>query len=239
MIGLVYAARAPLAQNHDAPAALSRVALPLLCLAIVILGGCSARRERDGSSSDGSVVGAEGVRDGSAVARDAAAVDGGGDGLSDAAAPDGEAPNSAADSGATSSGDASSADAGGAAAGDGRCAGGFTDGRMMECLDRGVFALTTETGAFVSWRLFGTDPADIAFHLYREADGTVARVCQRGPGSGNWCSDPAPPANATYFVRPVIAGVEGAASGSADLQPEDYLRIPLQPASSDAAVHLA
>jgi rhamnogalacturonan endolyase len=40
--------------------------------------------------------------------------------------------------------------------------------RQMELLGRGVVAIPQGGGkAFVSWRLLGTDPDDVAFNLYR------------------------------------------------------------------------
>ena len=39
--------------------------------------------------------------------------------------------------------------------------------RQMELLGRGVVAIQSDDGdVFVSWRLLGTDPDDIAFNLY-------------------------------------------------------------------------
>ena len=217
----------------------SDLSLSLLCVALCVSAGCAAS-ERMVSSMDGSIAGDAALVDASTMASDATTADtGSADGPSDATISDGEIPSKAADGSAENPDDASSAEADGAAAPDGRCAGGFAEGRLMECLDRGVLALTTEDGAFVSWRLFGTDPADISFHLYREAAGGTTQVCQVGPGSGTWCTDPAPPADSQYFVRPVIAGAEGAPSGSSPLQAQDYLRIPLEPTGSDAIVHLA
>ncbi|HEX6276355.1 MAG TPA: hypothetical protein VFZ53_25115, partial [Polyangiaceae bacterium] len=48
-----------------------------------------------------------------------------------------------------------------------------------------------------------------------------------------------PGSGATYFVRPVTAGVEGAPSPAVAALAQDYIRIPLQPAASGAFVHLA
>ena len=42
--------------------------------------------------------------------------------------------------------------------------------RPMEFLDRGVVALETNDGIFLSWRMLGTDPVDIGFNLYRDGD---------------------------------------------------------------------
>ncbi|HLV20496.1 MAG TPA: hypothetical protein VKZ49_06435, partial [Polyangiaceae bacterium] len=113
----------------------------------------------------------------------------------------------------------------------GACAGGVPDGRVMECLGRGVTAVPSGDGTFVSWRLFGTDPPDVAFNLYRQVgDGSPALVCQAGSDAATSCFDADGTAGATYFVRPVLAGVEGAPSEPAPRLQQDYLRIPLRPA---------
>lgn len=44
---------------------------------------------------------------------------------------------------------------------------GQSSTRQMEYLDRGVVAIKTEKGVFISWRLLGNDPKQIAFNLYR------------------------------------------------------------------------
>ena len=42
----------------------------------------------------------------------------------------------------------------------------------MEKLGRGVIAMrSTETQVYVGWRLLGTDPAGVAFNLYRATEG--------------------------------------------------------------------
>ena len=47
----------------------------------------------------------------------------------------------------------------------------FSGNRYMENLGRGVVAVRKSSGAFVSWRLLGLDPAGIGFNLYRSAAG--------------------------------------------------------------------
>ncbi len=143
--------------------------------------------------------------------------------------------------GASSAGGAQpSGGTGGGAGLPGRCAGGVEGGRVMECLDRGVVAVPSNDKVFVSWRLFGTDPTETAFNLYRQV-GTAAPalVCSTGSSDATSCLDAAPSAGAKYFVRPVVEGVEGEASGAAEALSQDYLRVPLQPASDGAYVHLA
>src|SRR5687768_14008107 len=44
--------------------------------------------------------------------------------------------------------------------------------RQMEYLNRGLVALRTgPSSAYVGWRMLGTDPSEIAFNLYRSAEG--------------------------------------------------------------------
>lgn len=147
--------------------------------------------------------------------------------------------------GAPTSGGGPSGSGGGAGGeepgvGSGRCGGGVEGGRVMECLDRGVIAVTEGRGAFISWRLLGTDPEAISFNLYRQTQGEEATlVCTRGPSEGTWCKDASATPGAAYFVRALIGGEEGEPSGSATLLPQDYIRIPLRPAAAGAFVHLA
>ena len=50
----------------------------------------------------------------------------------------------------------------------------------MENLGRGVVAVrATETTVYVGWRLLGTDPAEIAFNVYRSAERRRAVEAQR------------------------------------------------------------
>ena len=49
--------------------------------------------------------------------------------------------------------------------------------REMETLDRGVVAVRTEPGKVrVGWRLFGNEPQDTAFNLYRVTTGKPERL---------------------------------------------------------------
>ena len=54
--------------------------------------------------------------------------------------------------------------------------------RQMEILGRGVVAIHQPDGrVFVSWRLLGTDPENIAFNLYQKSEGGRG---SRGSGRG-------------------------------------------------------
>jgi hypothetical protein len=39
--------------------------------------------------------------------------------------------------------------------------------RYMENLNRGLVRVAQSNGNFLSWRLFGTDPAGVGFNVYR------------------------------------------------------------------------
>jgi Rhamnogalacturonan I lyases beta-sheet domain len=86
----------------------------------------------------------------------------------------------------------------------------------MEKLGRGVIAMrSTETQIYVGWRLLGTDPAGIAFDLYRSTGGKKPFKLNAAPLTKTIdFIDTAVDftrSNA-YTVRPVIGGKELAAS---------------------------
>ena len=117
--------------------------------------------------------------------------------------------------------------------------------RQMENLGRGVVAVrSSATEVSVSWRLLGFEPRDLPFNLYRSAGGGPAQKLNAEPltGGTNFVDPTANPAMPnSYFVRPVINGVELAASmpytlpANAPVRP--YLTFPLQPAPN-TYVHL-
>ena len=125
--------------------------------------------------------------------------------------------------------------------------------RVMEKLDRGVVAIHQPDGrVFVSWRLLASDPADVAFTIYRTtagaADGNdvgpfgarqsaepgTAKVNPEPLAGPTWLvDDRANLARETrYEVRAVVDGREEEAGGTftlaAGAPPLPYLSIPLQ-----------
>jgi rhamnogalacturonan endolyase len=107
---------------------------------------------------------------------------------------------------------------------------------QMERLSRGVVAVRTSSSqVYVGWRLFGTDASGTAFNLYRSSNGGSAMLLNGTPmtGSTNFVDTSAPTTQSnTYFVRPVINGIEQANSASftlpANAPTRQYLEIPLQ-----------
>jgi len=83
--------------------------------------------------------------------------------------------------------------------------------RKMEKLDRGLVAVQTGNGVFLSWRVFGTDPKNVSFNVYRNGTKINATPIT---GATNMV-DNGGSANSTYTVRAVIGGVEQAVGGSA------------------------
>jgi rhamnogalacturonan endolyase len=107
---------------------------------------------------------------------------------------------------------------------------------QMERLSRGVVAVRSSSSqVYVGWRLFGNDPAGIAFNLYRASNGGAPMLLNGTPvtSSTNFVDTSAPGTQSNaYFVRPVLNGIEQAASASftlpANAPTQQYLQIPLQ-----------
>ena len=107
--------------------------------------------------------------------------------------------------------------------------------RMMPNLSRGVIALNKGGGqVYVGWRLLGNDPADIAFNLYKSTGGG-APVKVAGPltkTTDYTVTGVSTASSNSFFVRPIINGIEQAASKAYELPASaptrHYIRIPQQ-----------
>ncbi len=116
------------------------------------------------------------------------------------------------------------------------CAHGARAQYLMENLGRGVVAVRqSATDVYVGWRMLGTDSSDIAFNLYRSTGGGPAVILNGAPitDSTNFVDTGADLSQSnTYFVRPVVGGVERAASAAytlpANAPTQQYLNVPLQ-----------
>jgi rhamnogalacturonan endolyase len=104
--------------------------------------------------------------------------------------------------------------------------------RFMEKLDRGLIAVKSGSGYFLSWRLFGTDPQDTSFgfNVYR---GTTKLNTALITDSTNYTDSAG--GSGTYTVKPVTGGVEGAASENAIVIDNGYVNIPLKPPAAGSA----
>lgn len=94
----------------------------------------------------------------------------------------------------------------------------------MENINRGVVAVRTSSSqVYVGWRMFGTDPSSVGFNVYR---GSTKLNSSPITNSTNYVDNTS--SNSTYIVRPVINGVEQAASESASVWTQPYMAINLQ-----------
>ncbi|MCI9846413.1 T9SS type A sorting domain-containing protein [Flavobacterium pectinovorum] len=96
--------------------------------------------------------------------------------------------------------------------------------KQVEFLNRGVVALRKSTNeVFISWRLLGNDPSNIAFNVYRD---NVKINSAPITTSTNYIDTIL--TNGSYTIKPVIGGTEGAASAPVSVWANNQLSIPLQ-----------
>ncbi|MGB4293870.1 MAG: hypothetical protein WBJ37_13440, partial [Bacteroidales bacterium] len=108
--------------------------------------------------------------------------------------------------------------------------------RMMEHLSRGLIAVRIPgDSVFISWRLPGTEPEDIAFNLYRQSGNGKAIKLNKKPITESTCfTDGTANLNIenTYFVRSIIRGKELPPEKPftlrADTPVQQYITIPLR-----------
>ncbi|MCW3794639.1 rhamnogalacturonan lyase [Paenibacillus sp. LS1] len=93
----------------------------------------------------------------------------------------------------------------------------------MEYLDRGVVAVKTGTGVFVSWRLLGTEGSNVSFNVYR--DGTKVNATPITNSTN--LQDASGTSSSKYTVRAVVSETEQAASAAASVWGNNYLSVPL------------
>lgn len=94
--------------------------------------------------------------------------------------------------------------------------------RRMEQLDRGVVAVKTGTGVYVSWRIPGEEYYDTQYNLYRDG----VKVNDTPLDVSNW-QDASGTTGSTYTVRAVVRGVEQSDSESATVWAQPYLSVPM------------
>jgi rhamnogalacturonan endolyase len=116
---------------------------------------------------------------------------------------------------------------------------------VVENLGRGVVALrASESTVYIGWRLLGTDPASLAFNLYRASDAEPPTKLNSAPllATTDFVDTSADSTRInTYTVRPVLKGTELAASApfvlAANAPVQQYLTVPLQrPAGGNVEV---
>jgi len=96
-------------------------------------------------------------------------------------------------------------------------------GKQVEQLDRGVVAVATGGGVFVSWRVLGVDDPDTRFNLYRDG----VRL-NGAPLEASNFTDPSGTPAARYTVRPIVQGHEKKDEAAGATWSQPFLRIPVQ-----------
>ncbi|MFC6227784.1 Ig-like domain-containing protein [Paenibacillus allorhizosphaerae] len=96
--------------------------------------------------------------------------------------------------------------------------------RQAETLDRSPVAVKVDGGVYIGWRLFGTDPANIAFQLYRDgkliSSAPITAVTNYLDAEGT--------ADSLYEVRAVTGGAEEPGTKPFGVWNQNYLDVPLQ-----------
>ncbi len=96
--------------------------------------------------------------------------------------------------------------------------------RQMEDLGRSPVAVQTEEGVFVSWRLLGTDPDTVGFHIYRDGEKITSSPIT---DSTNYL-DKSGKMDSIYEIRAVEAGKELKQQETTKVLSKNYLDVPLQ-----------
>lgn len=108
--------------------------------------------------------------------------------------------------------------------------------RIMEHLDRGLIAVKSGNGWFLSWRLLGTEyGANIAFNVYKDG-----KLLNSSPIADSTTYQDDSEGNGIYTVRAIFDDTRVLAKSKPALKlPDGYLEIPLKAASADYYVQHA
>jgi len=104
---------------------------------------------------------------------------------------------------------------------------GWAKERIEEKLGRGVSALRTPEGVYLGWRLLKSDPADVAFNVYRSTagGGPVRLNAEPVRQTTDFVDAKAPPDREnSWFVRAVVGGSEQEPSVRATLAANSPVR---------------
>ena len=100
-------------------------------------------------------------------------------------------------------------------------------GRYMEKLSRGLVAVKSGSGYFLSWRLFGTEAgSDIAFNVYK---GTTK--LNSSPITDSTTYQDTSGGTTDYSVKAIVGGQEQTASAVEHVLAQNYLSIPMKNSS--------
>lgn len=106
--------------------------------------------------------------------------------------------------------------------------------RVMDKLDRGLVALNTTNGVYLSWRIPGNEWYGVSYNVYR--DGTKINVSPI-TGASN-LTDASGTTSSTYTVTSIVGGVEQVACLPAKVLTTPYLEIPMRRFDGDDGYEL-
>ncbi len=95
--------------------------------------------------------------------------------------------------------------------------------RQMEWLNRGLVAVKTTNGVFLSWRVLGTDGNTTGFNLYRDGEKIASFT---GSQASNY-TDTKGTASSKYSVKAMVGGKEMAADATVSVWSHQYLTVNL------------
>lgn len=102
--------------------------------------------------------------------------------------------------------------------------------RYMDKLDRGLVAVNTGSGIFLSWRIQGEEYYDVAYNVYRDG-----KKLNASPLTVSNYTDKDGSSSSKYTVRAVVRGKESfEASKAVTPLAKDYLEIPIHKIYSNA-----
>ncbi|HEX5858667.1 MAG TPA: fibronectin type III domain-containing protein [Microbacterium sp.] len=95
--------------------------------------------------------------------------------------------------------------------------------RQAEYLDRAPAAVQTDEGVLVTWRMLGTDPDAVAFHVYRDG----ARITEEPISDSTNLLDADGTETSQYFITKLLDDVEVTETEPFAVRTADYLAVPL------------
>lgn len=95
--------------------------------------------------------------------------------------------------------------------------------RQMEWLNRGLVAVKTSGGVFLSWRVLGTDGEAMGFNLYRDGEKIASFT---GTQASNYTDTKGTTAS-KYSVKAVVGGKEQAADAAVSVWNDQFLTVNL------------
>lgn len=97
--------------------------------------------------------------------------------------------------------------------------------KQVEFLTRGLVAIQkTSSTVFLSWRLLGDDPSNVAFNVYRNG----VKINSSPITSATNYTDGSTTNNNVYTIKPIINGVEGTETTPVTVWAKNQLEVPIQ-----------